>query len=474
MSRHTFWRLDGKTFFHSSRYGNVHFRIGSFSTLRAIYAPDILFMVWIANVARVTLVMDTKTEGIVSNVLSTQLLKEILAELSKSIQDETLRRRQGPRQGRLATHPVNRDKLLLFLHAERLRLTEAAVDLRYTILPKLLTPGQSFQRPFNDSSENHVAKELTQYIVRRDELKDRFQTFLTQSRAKTPVHKQDHEPVRRCVNPKCNNIALFKHSPDSLVCVSCGTKQSLLENNIAYGEEILWQSSTEHKSKSSVTSAAGSETEPVTVERLLQTPYLLQQTPKAYDLSYMFHFDVESPPNLAASHSVILDDMKEFLRNDPECKRLRGEWKMRKSNDVYTRAMLAWKSFLKDRQFKFTPVFACHGTFAMLEWVPRPVPKDVHAQLSQSLYLFCTALLEYQTAHPEHAALQKVKKANFRKFILHKLLDKRPELAVDIRLFLPALKLHDKQYKLYESCFSLLCHHVESLRSSEPGLRNAV
>lgn len=420
------------------------------------------------EVVRAYGVTQTKIRNTITEVLSTRLLDEILAELAKydAWRENLFRNHIKSKK----PNPINRDQLLLFLAAERTRLTEAAVHLQYVFTQRLLHPEQDIQTPFvtmrhggpyQTEFEQRVHRELqtlTEWIIKRDELDERFKSFLAKSKSVTPVHKQDHDPVRRCTNVKCNNIALFKHSPDSLVCVSCGTKQTYLDNNIAYGEEVMWQSTHEHK-KVSVENVS----EPVTVSKLLATPYLLQQSPKAYDLSYMFHYDVESPPTLETCQKGMIDDMSEKLRTDPDCRRFRQQWQKKPSNIILLEAARVWKQYLKSRQFKHTPAFVWQGVFAVLGWVPPPIPKAMHEQLSQSLYLFCSALAEHQAQNPDHA-IHKIKKANFRKFVLYQIVQTK-QLASHILFFLPTMK-QDKQHQLYELAFQLVCHYIEQNKAN--------
>ncbi len=423
--------------------------------------------------------MEARVKSIITDVLSTRLLKEILCELTKydAWKRNLLRGLIKSKQ----PNPINRDQLDLFARSEKQRLDDAAVHLQYVFLPTLLHPEQEIQAPFATTSisgltepERRIELELqklSEWVLKRDELDERFKTFLSKSKSKVPVHKQDHEPVRRCPNPKCNNMALFKHTPDSLVCVSCGMKQTYLDNNIAYGEEVMWRETKTRKDKKD---EIGKEAA-ISVKQLLSTPHLLKQTPKKFDLSQMFHYNVEAPTPLATAHSMLTKDMLQHIQTNSVCQRLQKQWNQQPSASILVEAMRVWKQYLKQIQFSHTPVFVFIGVSVLLQWTPPAIAPEVHAELSQTLYTFDTALSEYQQLHPEDSnQVHKIRSSNFRKYVLLQIThmqkptgtppsrpqSSRPE---HFRYFI-TLSKHDKLNRLYDLAFQLICHYIDTQR----------
>lgn len=394
----------------------------------------------------------------ITNILSPQLLKEILNELHKydTWKSNVTRGLMKCKQSR----QMNRDQLISFMHAEWSRLTEAAVHLQYVFLPKL-AQHDTMQTPFveADGSDRRLQNEfhkLNDWVIKRDELYKRYQEYMEQIKSKIPVHKQDHEPVRRCPNPRCNNIALFKYTPDTLVCTNCAMSQKVLDNNIAYGEEVEW---TDSKSRNR--SVKPVETAQVTLKTLLHTPYLMKTVPKKFDLSTMFHYNVCHPMSLHVARDLLTKDMLQFLSSAP-CAALCKQWHVKPSSDLLSKAQALWKRHLKDTQFTHTPSFLFAGACAMLQWSPPPIDTASSIEISKTLYLFDVALQEYQEQHPD-SPIANIRRANFRKHVLRNILDMK-QIAQHLHVFLPLSK-HDKLNRLYDSAFQTVCHYMDSVRS---------
>jgi len=408
---------------------------------------------------------DTRFRHAITEILSTQLLKEILTELTKydTWKSNLLRGLIKSKQ----PNPVNREQLELFAKSEKQRLDTACVHLQYVVLPALKNP-ERVEVPFSTANarstttaEETELHKLSEWILKRDELRERFQSFLARAKSKVPVHKQDHDPVRHCPNPKCNNIALFTHTPDSLVCVSCGMKQTYLDNNIAYGEEQVWAGAG--RDMKAHKDLKAQDDEPVKVKQLLTTPHLLKQVPKKFDLSQMFHYNVEAPHSLVVAQSMLTKDMLQYILNDPQCQKLQKQWLSRPSAALLSEAARVWKQYLKQIQFTHTPGFIFTCISVLLEWSPPPISSELHTDLSQTLYLFDTALQEYQLAHPDDSKqIHKIRSANFRKYVLLQLLRLKPQ--VEHLKYFMTLSKHDKLNRLYDLAFQLICHYIDEQR----------
>jgi hypothetical protein len=432
-------------------------------------------MIYLRNVFTFSVMssyLSTQIETTIANILSKQLLTEILTELNKydvwksNLLCGLVKSKQAK--------PINRDQLVLFIRAEWLRLTEAMVHLQFVFVPRLLHPEQDIQTPFVvpavggsvlTEHERRIERELNklnEWILKRDELQKRFREYLVTVKSKIPVHKQDHDPVRRCPNPRCCNIALFKHTPDSLVCISCGMSQRYLDNNIAYGEEVEW---TDSKSKSKKVAATNLDltTDAVTVHQLLTMPYLLNRVPKKFDLSVMFHYNVQSPTPVSVAQNTLTKEMLQTIEGDAECKRWRTQWATKPSAVLWTKVGTWWKRHLKHIQFAHTPAFVCTGTFVILQWTPPAILHQQHAEISQSLYLFDTALIEYQTLHPDHP-VSNIRASNFRKYALFQIVQLR-QTALHL-LHLINLSKHDKLNRLYDTAFQLVCHYIDTKKET--------
>lgn len=400
----------------------------------------------------------------INELLGDELLREILSEVAKhdvwksNAQRGLVKSRQSK--------PVNRDQLISFLYAERGRLTEAAVHIQYVFLPKLLNPNQDSQMPFVSlpsqnsvlmESEKRIEREfnkLNEWILKRDELRKRFNEYLANTKAKIPVHKQDHEPVRRCPNPRCGGIALFKHTPDSLVCVQCGMSQRYLDNNIAYGEEVEWSDS---KSRNKVAVIEG---DLVTVKDLILMPYLLKNMHKKFDLSTMLHYNVIAPTPLSTCRDMLTRDMLQYIQS---IQYQFQQWSSKPSSELLIKATSLWKQFLKKAQFSHPPTFVFVGVCVILQWTPPPVPEDVHKDLSQTLYLFDTALNELQTSNPD-GPLSSIRGSNFRKYALLQILQMK-RVAPHLALFI-SLSKHDKLNRAYDGAFRTICHYIQNVQGS--------
>ncbi len=412
--------------------------------------------------------MDTRFCSIVTDILSTGLLKEILTEITKydTWKSNLLRGLIKSKQ----PNPVNRDQLELFAKSEKERLDSACVHLQYVVLPLLKHPPDQIEMPFASSNvqkqTNTIELELhklSEWVLKRDELRERFQSFLARARSKVPVHKQDHDPVRHCPNPKCNNIALFQHTSDSLVCVSCGMKQTYLDNNIAYGEEQVWAGGNGAGRDGKTRKDLHDGDVPVRVKQLLTTPHLLKQTPKKFDLSQMFHYNVENPNSVSVVQGMLAKDMLHHIQTDPQCQKLQKQWSTKPSSLIITDSARMWKQYLKQIQFTHTPGFIFTCVSALLEWSPPSISSELHVELSQTLYLFDTALQEYQQLHPNDSKqIHKIRSANFRKYVLLQVIQTNPA-AEHFKYFI-TLSKHDKLNRLYDLAFQLICHFVDEQR----------
>lgn len=410
--------------------------------------------------------MDMRFRPIINELLSTQLLKEILTELVKydTWKSNLLRGVIKSKQ----PNPVNREQLELFAKSEKQRLDSAAVYLQYTVLnPTSQT--SALEPPFAGaqitSAVDIELHKLSEWVIKRNELRDRFQSFLTKSKAKVPIHKQDHDPVQHCPNPRCKNIALFRHTPDSLVCVSCGMKQTFLDNNIAYGEEQIWAGGGGAGGASGSAGAGRDmkEDEPAKVKQLLVTPHLLKQFPKKFDLAQIFHYNVETPNSLVVAQAMLTKDMLHHIATNEPFQKLRKQWSTKPSAAIVTEAARLWKQHLKQIQFTHTPGFIFTCTCVLLDWSPPPISSELHTELSQTLYLFDTALQEYQQLHPNDSKqIHKIRSANFRKYVLLQLIRLKKE-AEHLRYFI-TLSKHDKLNRLYDLAFQLICHYVDEQR----------
>lgn len=405
--------------------------------------------------------MDTRFRTVINDILSTQLLREILQEIAKydTWKSNLLRGHLKSKQ----PNPMSRDQLERFAKAEKQRLDSACVHLQYVMLPLLQHPEKELvETPYasKNSSDLHTTElhKLSEWVLKRDELKDNFHAFLQKSKSKVPVHKQDHDPVRHCPNPKCNNIALFKHTPDSLVCVSCGMKQTVLDNNIAYGEEQVWRDVKTRKAAKETKEKNG---DVLTVRELLDTPHRLKQVPKKFDLTQMFHYNVEAPPSLADAQSIMTQDMMRFMQSNEQCHSLQQRWQTKRSSAVILDATYVWKQHLKQCQLTHTPAFVITCVFVLLQWSPPPISAQLHTELSQTLFLFDTALLEYQQQHPDDSKqIHKIRSANFRKYVLLQLIHTKPQIE-HLQYFI-TLSKHDKLNRLYELAFQLICHYIDA------------
>lgn len=422
--------------------------------------------------------MESKIKTTVSSLLSTQLLSEILTELRKH-EEWQMTRSRFVGTGRVGTkhkqpNAVNRDQLILFVQAEWARLTEVAVHLQYQFIPKLINPNETIETPFKSSFSSfsvflnrgltetelrldHELQKLNEYLLKRDELQKRFHTFLEKARSKVPVHKQDHEPVRQCPNPKCNRIALFKHTPESLVCVSCGMRQTYLDNNIAYGEEVKWKNRKQTSNNN--TQELDPNSERVTVRQLFDNPHLLKQMPKKFELSMWFHYNVESPSSLENCRSSLTPDMIREIQQNEWWTKVRKEWAISPSHTLFSDVMKLWKHHLKEINFTHTPSFLLTSMFVIFEWIPPAISHDLHVEVSETIYLFEVALLEWTT---EEA---KLRPAIFRKFVLLKLMDKKAALK-HFSYFLAPFR-QDRQRRMYEKGFESICHYVDSQKTKD-------
>jgi hypothetical protein len=404
--------------------------------------------------------IDQKIQEIISNVLSTELLKEILQELIKYDvwKDNLVRNHIKSKK----PNAVNRDQLMLFFQAEQTRLTEASVYLQYVFVPQL-TSVHNIQTPYVTLTTMHTVErrmereldKLTDWVVKQKDIETRFREFITKSKSKVPVHKQDHDPVRKCSNERCNGIALFKHMVDSLVCVSCGTKQTYLDNNFAYGEEVVWQPDHEHK-KRQLAKLAEDE---MTIKDLLDVPQSLDTISKQYDLSNIFHYPVEAITTMEMCTTPLSPDTLTFIHNDRACKQMAKLWKQKPSNVVFTDAIKHMKQYFKHVGFKHTSNFLMLSVFAMLDWVPPPLDPQHRKILSQSMYIFCVALMEFQREQPTHR-IAKLKRSNFRKYVLLHMI-RQQHMGEHLQYMIPLCK-QDKQNELYRTAFETLCHYINS------------